>query len=61
MIDIQPRRIFLGFATIFRHLSPASRTRNLPVLDEEEMPEWQKRDLGFRDGRFSMWDDFLRR
>lgn len=61
MIKVGQRSVFPGISWIRCRLRAISLAPSRPQLDVETMPEWQKRDLGFRDGRVNIHDDIWRR
>lgn len=61
MMTVLPGRALLKFAHFFRSVARFQPSAHLPHLDTADMPEWQKRDLGFRDGRVNFHDDIWRR
>lgn len=61
MMTVLPLRAVVKFADFFRRFDRSIPAADLTILDEAEMPEWQRRDLGFQDGRPNFRDDILRR
>lgn len=61
MMKIEPMRALPGIAWIRTLLQDSGAPPFAPYIDPDDMPDWQRRDLGFRDGRINIRDEILRR
>lgn len=61
MMKIEPMRAFPGLAWVRTLLKRRSAPACAPYIDADDMPDWQSRDLGFRDGRITIRDEIWRR
>lgn len=55
------RTLVMRLADRIYSLAGFGTGETLPRLDRDDMPDWQQRDLGFRDGNPSIRDDILMR